>query len=112
MVNKRLIFLNRAALRRNMETSIFDSVTEDSQSLFRKTNHLTFDPKNAIAEGCGSQPCRPSLWTDLVATNTCCSDKLARLTLESLHRRKREPRRMNFPSSFRQRSRDLSNEIS
>jgi hypothetical protein len=35
-----------------METAIFDSITEDARSLFRNPDHpLTFDPKNAIADG-------------------------------------------------------------
>ena len=90
-----------------METAIFDSVTEDARSLFRKPDHpLTFDPKNAIADG----------FLRLAALLTFPLDRLSRyeyvlwrqarqivFTLESLRRRKREQRRMSFPFPFQRR---------
>jgi hypothetical protein len=88
-----------------METAIFDSVTEDSRSLFRTTNPVNFDPKNAIADG----------FLQLAALPTFALDRLSRyeyllwrqtrqivFTLKSLQR-KPQPSRVMFPFSFRER---------
>jgi hypothetical protein len=92
-----------------METAIFDSVTEDSRSLFRKTDQsLNFDPKNAIAESFLRLAALPSFALDRLSRYECLLWRQARqivFTLESLRRRKREQRRISFPFSFRQRGR-------
>ena len=87
-----------------IETAIFDSVTEDSRSLFRTIESVNFDSKNAIADG----------FLQLAALPTFALDRLSRyeyvlwrqvrqivFTLESLRRRKRESTRVRFPFSFR-----------
>jgi hypothetical protein len=89
-----------------METAIFDSVTEDSRSLFQAKPGKTFnfDPKHAFADS----------FLRLAALPTCALDRLSRyeyilwrqarqivFTLESFRRRKHEARRVSFPFSFR-----------
>ena len=90
-----------------METAIFDSVTEDSRSLFRKTDQsLNFDPKNAIAESFLRLAALPTFALDRLSRYEYLLWRQARqivFTLESLRRRKREQRRISFPLPFRQR---------
>ena len=97
-----------------METAIFDSVTEDSRSLFRKMDRsLNFDPKNAIAESFLRLAALPTFALDRLSRYEYVLWRQARqtvFTLESLRRRKREQRRISFPFSFPQRGRDLSKE--
>ena len=95
-----------------METAIFDSVTEDSRSLFRKTDQpLNFDPKNAIAESFLRLAALPTFALDRLSRYEYVLWRQARqivFTLESLRRRTREQRRISFPFSFRQRGHDIS----
>ena len=88
-----------------METAIFDSVTEDARSLFRKTDQpLNFDPKNAIADGFLRLAALPTFPLDRLSRYEYMLWRQARqivFTLESFRRRKPEQRRMNFPFSFR-----------
>lgn len=85
-----------------IETAIFDSATDDARSLFgaKPANVFNFEAKNAIADG----------FLQLIGQPTFALDRLSRyeyvlwrqarqimLTLESLWRRKRDPRRISFP---------------
>ena len=83
-----------------METAIFDSVTEDARSLFRKTDQpLNFDPKNAIAESFLQLAALPNFALDRLSHYEYVLWRQARQivsTLESLRRRKHERRRISF----------------
>ena len=87
------------------ETAIFDSITEDARSLFKKPDqHLTFDPKNAIADGFLRLAALPTFPLDRLSRYEYTLWRQARqivFTLELFRRRKPEQRRMNFPFSFR-----------
>jgi hypothetical protein len=89
-----------------METAIFDSVTEDSQSLFlvKSGKTLNFDPKHAIADSFLRLAALPTFALDRLSRYEYILWRQARqivFTLESLRRRPREPRRMSFPFPFR-----------
>lgn len=90
-----------------METAIFDSITEDARSLFRKPDQpLTFDPKNAIADGFSRLAALPTFPLDRLSRYEYLLWRQARQiisTLELLRWRKREPRRIRFPFPFRGR---------
>jgi hypothetical protein len=87
-----------------METAIFDSVTEDSRSLFRTIESVNFDSKNAIADGFLQLAALPTFALDRLSRYEYVLWRQARqivFTLESLRRRKRESTRVRFPFSFR-----------
>ena len=94
-----------------METAIFDSVTEDSRSLFSTIEPVNFNSKNAIGESFLRLAALPTFALDRLSRYEYVLWRQARqivFTLKSLRRRKREQRRISFPFSFRQRGRDIS----
>src|SRR5262249_17888904 len=98
----------RYGLRRatGIETAIFDSVTEDSRSLFQAKpgKTLNFDPKHPIADSFLRLAALPTFALDRLSRYEYILWRQARqivFMLESLRRRKHEIRRVRFPFSFR-----------
>ena len=90
-----------------METAIFDSITEDSPSLFsapRRGQPVIFEPKNTIAAGFLRLAAMPPFPLDRLSRYEHRLWRQARQiisTLESLGRRKCESSRIGFPFPFR-----------
>jgi hypothetical protein len=97
-----------------METAIFDSVTEDSRSLFKTIEPVKFDPKNAIADGFLQLAALPTFALDRLSHYEYVLWRQARQilsALESLRRSKHGPKRVGFPFPFRQHNRDISKDV-
>jgi hypothetical protein len=99
-----------------METAIFDSATEDARTLFKtkSASAFNFDTKAAIGDGFLQLATQSSFALDRLNRYEYVLWRQARQiisTLESLQRRKREPRRISFPFPFRRRDREIPNEI-
>ena len=91
-----------------METAILDSATENARSLFKSksASAFNFDAKTALADGFLHLATLPSFALDRLSRYEYVLWRQARqiiLALESLRRRKSEPKRMSFPFPFRQR---------
>src|SRR5215510_15504441 len=89
-----------------METAIFDSATENARSLSKSTSAFNFDAKTALADGFLHLATLPSFALDRLSRYEYVLWRQARqiiFTLESLRRRKSEPKRMSFPFPFGQR---------
>jgi len=89
-----------------METAIFDSATENARSLSKSASAFNFDAKTALADGFLHLATLPSFALDRLSRYEYVLWRQARqiiFALESLRRRKSEPKRMSFPFPFSQR---------
>ena len=100
----------------SMETAIFDSATENARSLFKSksASAFDFDAKNALADGFLHLATLPSFALDRLSRYEYVLWRQARqiiFALESLRRRRSEPKRMGFPFPFGQRIKSNSGSL-
>lgn len=90
----------------SIETAIFDSATENARLLTSAKSTSALDPKTTMADSYLQLSAMPSFPLDRLSRYESTLWRQAHqiiYTLESLQRRKREPRRISFPFPFRRR---------